>query len=241
MAKINILNMSLNNYRRKIFMKIYLTIDDSPSIHMAEKVSFLKKHNIPAIFYVRGEFVKKYPKQVINAINNDFIIGNHSYYHPYFSKISVQECFDEILNTQKLIDDCYKSAQKNMNYKIVRLPFADRGAGEKAKIASNNLEKTKVQNIQTFLKDNNFINMYFEHINSEFIDSYWDWDTEDYKKKYIDNPELYIKNMENFFINYNKETAIILLHDFAHNHHLFMESMKFLLSKKFNFLNFNKA
>lgn len=39
--------------------KIYLTIDGAPSIHMDKKVSILKEHNIPAIFYGRGEWIEK--------------------------------------------------------------------------------------------------------------------------------------------------------------------------------------
>ena len=87
-------------------IKLYLTIDDSPSMHMDKKVAFLKSKNIPAIFYARGEYIKKYPEQIVNAIKNGFLIGNHSYTHPYFSEIRIEECFDEILKTEKLINKC---------------------------------------------------------------------------------------------------------------------------------------
>lgn len=90
--------------------KVYWTIDDSPSIHMDKKVSFLKKNNVPAIFYARGEFIKKRPEQITNAIQQGFLIGNHSYTHPYFSKISIHQFLDEIVRTEELIDASYQSA-----------------------------------------------------------------------------------------------------------------------------------
>jgi len=57
----------------------YLTIDDSPSKFTKNKVDFLKKNNIKAIFYCRGEFIKGNMNAVIYAIEKGFLIGNHSY------------------------------------------------------------------------------------------------------------------------------------------------------------------
>lgn len=218
--------------------KVYLTIDDSPSIHMDKKVTFLSDRNIPAIFYARGEYIRKHPDQIINAIDKGFLIGNHSYTHPYFSKISLAQCIGEIMLTENLIDECYLSASKDRPYKIVRLPFADRGAGEKAKEAKSVAEKAKVQEIQYFLKKNDFKAVSFDSTNS-FIDSYWDWDTEDYKTKHITDQNLYVKKMQKFFDNYTKNTAVILLHDFDNNHHLFEASMRFLHNQKIEFLNYH--
>lgn len=216
--------------------KAYLTIDDSPSIHMDKKVAFLKKQKIPAIFYARGEFIEKHPKQVINAIDNDFLIGNHSYTHPYFSKIAIEQCFEEILVTEKLINECYTLAKKERPCKIIRLPFGDRGAGAKTKLAQNKNEKDKVQKIQYFLAENHFIALNIHAFADDFIDSYWDWDTEDYKTKHISKQKLYLENIRNFFDKYKKDTAVILLHDFDTNHHLFELSMKFLIEKNIKFL-----
>ena len=131
--------------------KVYLTIDDSPSIHTDKKILFLKNKDIPAILYARGEYVKKYPKQIINAIKNGFLIGNHSYTHPYFYEITLSQCFDEILLTENLINECYRLAQTKRPCKIVRLPFADRGAGPKARVAREQSKKTKVKEIQSFV------------------------------------------------------------------------------------------
>jgi len=217
--------------------KIYLTIDDAPSMHMDKKVSFLKERNIPAIFYVRGEYVEKHCSRVVNAINNGFLIGNHSYSHPYFSQITLEQCFQEILRTEQLIDQCYDVAQKRRPLKIVRLPFGDRGAGPNAKIAKDNHEEMRVQAIQNFLCTQNFTSINFYGAADGFIDSYWDWDTEDYKAKHIADVNLYLNKMQDFFDSYTTDTAVILLHDFDNNQHLFEVSMEFLLSKRIHFLS----
>lgn len=215
--------------------KIYLTIDDSPSIHMDKKVNFLLKEKIPAIFYLRGEYILKNKNQVINAIDNDFIIGNHSFSHPLFSQISLKDCFDEINKTEALIEECYLKSSRSRDYKVIRLPFADRGAGEKAKLPTTPNEHKKVKDIQNFLRENGFEKLAFQS-KSTYIDSYWDWDTEDYKRKYIQDKSLYLKNLECFYSAYKDEIATILLHDFDHSHHLFEESMRFLLDKNVVFL-----
>lgn len=155
-----------------VLNKVYLTIDDSPSVHMGKKVDFLSTRNIPALFYAHGEHIVKHPDQIINAINNGFLIGNHSYSHRYFSKITLSECIDEIAQTEQLIKDCYQIAGKERPYKIIRLPFGDRGAGANAQ------EQQKVDSIQSFLKANKFKQFNFEK-NSPYIDAYWDWDTKD--------------------------------------------------------------
>ncbi len=218
-----------------ILSKIYLTIDDSPSVHMDKKIDFLVSKNIPAVFYARGEYVSKHPDQIINAIDNGFLIGNHSYTHPYFSEISLEECIEEIARTEKLIDECYEAAGKLRPCKIVRFPFADRGAGPRAKEATSVIERHKVSKLQSFLLENHFQPLNFQSRDA-YVDSYWDWDTEDYKTKYIQDPNLYTKQLEEFFKAYQKDTAVILLHDFDRNHDLFEASMAFLLERRVQFL-----
>lgn len=218
--------------------QIYLTIDDSPSIHMDKKVSFLKDHKIPALFYARGESIEKHPNQIVNAIQHGFLIGNHSYTHPYFSNISFTHCLEEIVRTEILINQCYRAAGKERPRKVIRLPFGDRGAGPQGQKAATEIERIKIQKIQDFLQENNFKPLDFQPIHS-YIDSHWDWDTQDYKTKHISNKDLYLSKMHHFFNDYKHESAVILLHDFDNNHHLFEASMTFLLSKKLQFLDYH--
>ncbi len=199
---------------------IYLTIDDSPSMHMDEKVNFLIEQKIPAVFFCRGEFIQKHIDKVVRAIQHGFLIGNHSYSHPYFSAISLEECFDEILKTEELIEKCYLKANINRQKKVIRLPFGDRGGN-------------KEHEIQDFLISQGFEPITFGGQTS--IDTPWTWDTLDYKKKMIQNPDLYLQNLENCFQQSEREDEIILLHDFDHNHKLFEITIAFLLNKNVKF------
>lgn len=218
--------------------KLYLTIDDAPSSSMSKKVAFLKKHHIPAIFYVRGTFIEQHSKEVINAIHEGFLIGNHSYSHPHFSRITIKEGFEEILKAEELIDDCYLKAQTKRPHKIIRLPYADRGAGDRAALPKDDLEREKVQAIQKFLKEQSFERVVFSSTEDTSVDSFWDWDTQDFKSSYIKDTQLYLENMQNFAKNYTQESAVILLHDLEGGHHLFEAAMNFLLENNAQFLDF---
>ncbi|MBE2220683.1 MAG: polysaccharide deacetylase family protein [Anaerolineae bacterium] len=107
--------------------KAYLTIDDSPSAHMRPKIDFLLHKGIPAIFFCEGRKIDERPEAVIYAIQNGFIIGNHSYNHPQFSAISLAEAFEEIQRTDALIDTIYQQANVTRPAKYFRFPYGDKG------------------------------------------------------------------------------------------------------------------
>lgn len=205
---------------------IYLTIDDAPSKYTNKKIDFLLANFIPAIFFCRGEFIANNFDQVVYAIQKGFLIGNHSYSHPYFSKISLEQCFNEILETEKLISKCYNAAKITRLTKIIRLPFGDRGS------------KEQFIKIQNFLQKQKFVAINFGNKNLEkFIDVPWTWDPEDYKRKFIQNIRMYKNNLIDVWDTATEEEQILLLHDFDSNHHLFEVTMEFLLGKKVKFLD----
>lgn len=217
---------------------------------MHKKVDFLKKQNISALFYARGEFVEKHPEQIVYAIKNGFLIGNHSYSHPYFSTISLTDCFNEIKKTEALLDQCYANAKIKRPMKIMRFPFGDRGGTHQialqqflkahnftpfdfSTIFSHKNRTLSFPKHKTMDLNNNSPNnstIYSDNLDT-YIDSLWDWDTLDYKSKYILNPALYRQQLELFFNAYESNSAVILIHDFENNHHLFEITMDFLLSK----------
>lgn len=221
--------------------RVFLTIDDSPSLYMDQKIATLKSKSIPAVFYVRGEFVELHPQQVVNAIQQGFLIGNHSYSHPYFSEITLEECFEEIRKTETLINHCYEQAAIKRTCKIIRFPYGDRGAGEHAAVARSQEAKEKVKAIQHYLTESNFVQVKLHGQDEDFIDSFWTWDTEDYRSKFIENPQLYIEDLINFYDSYPEEGATVLLHDFDRNPHLFDLAFEFLLEKEVEFMPFEMA
>lgn len=219
--------------------RVYLTIDDAPSINMNKKIDFLTQCSIPALFFCRGEFIQMRPESVVYAIQNGFLIGNHSYSHPYFSEIPLVDCFDEITKTETLIEQCYQNADVRRPCKIIRLPFGDRGAGSNGQHPNTAEEKEKVEKIQQFLREQGFVAVDFGRPPNGFIDASWDWDTQDYKSKMMDNSELYIDQFSQQCDTSIQDPAILLLHDFDNNHHLFQLSMEFLMRHNISFLPAN--
>ena len=78
---------------------IYLTFDcgyengNTPSILAA-----LKKHHVPATFFVVGNFLETSPELTKRMVAEGHIVGNHTYHHPDMSKISTKEAFEKELN-----------------------------------------------------------------------------------------------------------------------------------------------
>ncbi|MGQ3888187.1 polysaccharide deacetylase family protein [Legionella sp. CNM-1927-20] len=220
---------------------IYLTIDDSPSEHMIERVNFLYEHEIPAIFFCRGELLAENQTAVVHAIKLGFLIGNHSYSHPYFSETENEVFYNEILATEKLIDECYLQAGCQRPGKFIRLPFGDRGAGGYLKKAITEAQLQKVESLQNFLRQHDFkpLNFGNEH-NDGCIDALWTLDTEDYKKELKNNPDTYFKLLSSKVDASKFSSEVMLMHDFGakigNNFHLFKKTIQIILEQNICFL-----
>ena len=130
--------------------KIILTFDDAPSKNFEKLLNYLIKNEHKAIFFVVGKKVNKNnEKSLIRAIKKGFLIGNHSYSQPNFSKISLEESENEIEKTDKIIEKLYKKARIKRPIKIFRFPFFNQGGVKKAKL-------------QNYLKYRNFENPYYK-------------------------------------------------------------------------------
>ena len=103
--------------------KAILTIDDAPSSDFRNKVRYLKKNNITAIFFIIGKVAEKKIDDLVYAIKKGFIIGNHSYSHPSFSDISLKEAEKQIKETDKIIEKAYKKAGIKRQIKVFRFLF----------------------------------------------------------------------------------------------------------------------
>lgn len=105
----------------------YLTIDDSPSSFMKEKVDILSARGIQALWFCRGDFIEQRPGHIEYAIEHGQIIGNHSYSHPHFSSIELKEAYDQIDHTDHLIDQIYDQLMITRPFKAFRFPYGDKG------------------------------------------------------------------------------------------------------------------
>lgn len=104
--------------RRKI---IALTFDDVPDPRFTPQLlDVLHKYNVKATFFVVGSRAEKHPGLVARILREGHAIGNHSYNHPEFSKLSMNEFRTQIVRTENII-------QVLAGYKprLIRPPYGD--------------------------------------------------------------------------------------------------------------------
>src|SRR5690606_33904006 len=94
---------------------IYLTFDNGyDQGHTASILDILKKHDVPATFFVTGHYVKSEPELIKRMVDEGHIIGNHSYTHPDFTKLSKAEMAKELKMVEKAVKEL--TDQKEMVY-----------------------------------------------------------------------------------------------------------------------------
>jgi peptidoglycan/xylan/chitin deacetylase (PgdA/CDA1 family) len=82
---------------------VALTFDDGPhSEYTALVLDVLRKNNVKGTFFLTGKAVEDCADLVRQIIKEGHCVGNHSYAHQDFSRISYGEIKDEILTTQKV-------------------------------------------------------------------------------------------------------------------------------------------
>jgi peptidoglycan/xylan/chitin deacetylase (PgdA/CDA1 family) len=235
----------------------YLTIDDCPSEDMKKKVDFLLRNDIPAIWFCRGEFLEKRQEPAVYAIENGFVIGNHSYDHPLFSKISLKECFKQIKVTDELIETTYEKAGIERPAKVFRFPWGDKGGGVDIKKGwffprKENANHIKaIQDLLTKLgyKQPKFkgisYNWYIEAGLPDDVDVYLTFDTMDWA---VMNSKFGISGLEDILrrmdedipeegrgLNFAGSNEIILIHDLSETSHVFEPIIEKLLDKGLKF------
>ncbi len=77
---------------------IYLTFDCGyENGNTGAILDALKKHHVPATFFVVGHFLETAPDLVKRMVEEGHMVGNHTYHHPDMSTISSLEAFQEEL------------------------------------------------------------------------------------------------------------------------------------------------
>ncbi len=86
---------------------IAMTFDDGPSAVLTPKLlDLLAARHIKATFFVIGENVAEHPEIVARAAREGHEIGNHSWSHPNFAKMSQENVRSQLQRT----DDAIKNA-----------------------------------------------------------------------------------------------------------------------------------
>jgi peptidoglycan/xylan/chitin deacetylase (PgdA/CDA1 family) len=109
--------------------KLYLTIDDGPSEKFTALVDYLKEHEIPAVFFNRGDMMDTRPEETIYGIHKGYTMANHTYSHRRASKLPAEKTCEEIAHTEKVLDRLYDTAGVPRTAKYFRFPYMDRGMG----------------------------------------------------------------------------------------------------------------
>jgi cellulose synthase/poly-beta-1,6-N-acetylglucosamine synthase-like glycosyltransferase/peptidoglycan/xylan/chitin deacetylase (PgdA/CDA1 family)/spore germination protein YaaH len=85
--------------------KVVLTFDDGPDPDYTPRIlDILKKENVPAAFFVVGVMAEKNIQILKREYDEGYEIGNHTFFHPDISTVSIQRVNLELNATRRLIE-----------------------------------------------------------------------------------------------------------------------------------------
>lgn len=100
---------------------IALTFDCAWEDSDLAKISkILSENNIPATFFVTGEFAQNYPEQIKALFKSGHEIGNHSNHHPHVASLSAQELKKDALDCSEAIKNAIGEYPK-----LYRAPYGE--------------------------------------------------------------------------------------------------------------------
>jgi peptidoglycan-N-acetylglucosamine deacetylase len=86
---------------------ITLTFDDGPNPEYTPQIlNKLRQANVKATFFLVGSRVKQHCSVVQQIVAEGHELGNHTYTHPYLTKLSRAQQTQEIADTQEIIYRC---------------------------------------------------------------------------------------------------------------------------------------
>ena len=117
-----------------IFLKedsneVYLTFDEGYEFGLSGQIlDTLKEKGVKAIFFITGDFAKAEPELVQRMIDEGHVVGNHSWKHPNYSGLSVEEAEQDLMKLHDYV-------KENFNYtmRYFRFPagnFSERALAE---------------------------------------------------------------------------------------------------------------
>ncbi|WP_405113588.1 polysaccharide deacetylase family protein [Paenibacillus sp. FSL K6-1217] len=100
---------------------VALTFDDVPDPRFTPQLlDVLRKYKVKATFFVVGSRAEKHPALVARMIREGHAIGNHSYNHPQFSKLSMNQFRIQIIRTENILQ-----LLAGYKPKLIRPPYGD--------------------------------------------------------------------------------------------------------------------
>lgn len=129
---------------------IYLTFDAGYENGFTSAIlDALKKHNVPATFFIVGNYIKTSPDLVKRMIAEGHIVGNHTYSHPNMSKINTMESF------RKELEELEGAFEKITGQKMAKYYRPPQG-----KYNVNNLKMAKELGYKTFFWSLAYVDWY---------------------------------------------------------------------------------
>lgn len=154
-----------------------LTIDDISSENTRAIVDFLCEKGIMAVMFAVGRNVEKFYENAVYAVKRGMIAGNHSYTHPAFHEISMEEAVEEIEKNEELLKRLYDDAGVERKYKLFRFPYGDKG-GERKEALQRYLRETGFVK----LRDSQITYPWYEQFGMhEDVDTFWTFDFAEWK------------------------------------------------------------
>lgn len=137
----------LGNTQEKV---IYLTFDAGyENGNTAPILDALKKHNVPATFFVVGNYIQTSPDLIKRMVEEGHTVGNHTFTHPDMSKISSIEAFT------KEINDLEKLYQETVGQPMTKFYRPPQG-----KYSEMNLKMAKDMGYKTFFWSLAYVDWY---------------------------------------------------------------------------------
>ncbi|MCR5250392.1 MAG: polysaccharide deacetylase family protein [Lachnospiraceae bacterium] len=157
-------------------IRALLTIDDVSSENTPAIVDYLNEKKIRPVMFAVGQWAEKHPEQLIYALKSGIIVGNHSYTHPQFSRLSFEEARQEIEKNEEFLDRFYEKAGVERKYRPFRFPYGDKGGENKERLQEYLREKSFDKVDDTQLK----YPWWKERGLDQDIDTFWTFDFAEY-------------------------------------------------------------
>lgn len=83
---------------------LYLSFDDGPHPEFTSSLlDLLAEHDAKASFFLIGQQIERYPDLARRIAEAGHTLGNHSYSHPHFEQLTLDEQFEQIQHTDRLL------------------------------------------------------------------------------------------------------------------------------------------
>lgn len=129
---------------------LYLTFDAGyENGNTAAILDTLKKHKVPAAFFLVGNYMETSPELVKRMVNEGHTVGNHTYHHPDMSKLSSPAEFEKELTS---LETLYKELTGQEMKKYYRPP--------QGKYSQSNLKMASDLGYKTFFWSLAYVDWY---------------------------------------------------------------------------------